>query len=403
MPELRPHQKRVLPKMHNGCILWGGVGSGKSITALAYYVENESPKQIIVITTAKKRDSLDWEKEAAGYGIGKTPEATAHGTLVVDSWNNLHKYVGVEGQFFVFDEQRLVGDGKWVKSFLKIAKKNHWIMLSATPGDTWMDYIPVFVANGFYKNRTAFKHEHIIFKPYMNYPVVDRYIGVQKLVRYRYKILVKMPYEYETTRHQKNVWCDYDVRKMTRVTKDRWNPFKGKPIENAAELFYCMRQVVNSDPSRMKELVKLCKAHKRVIVFYNFDYELEILRTLPTALGHDRTALAEWNGHKHQEIPDTECWVYLVQYIAGAEGWNCITANTTVFWSLTYSYKLWEQAHGRTDRLNTPHLDLFYFAMRSRTPIDQAVWKALKAKENFSETKSGIRIPSFSPAVEPKS
>lgn len=395
MPELRSHQKKVLPKMHNGCILWGGVGSGKSITALAYYVKHESPKQCIVITTAKKRDSKDWEGEAAQWGIGKTPDATVHGTLVVDSWNNLHKYVAVEGQFFIFDEQRLVGDGTWVKSFLKLAKKNNWIMLSATPGDTWMDYVPVFVANGFYKNRTQFKHEHVIFKPYMNYPVVDRYIGVQKLIRYRYKILVHMPYEYETTRHPLNVWCNYDVQKMNRVTRDRWNAFKGKPIENASELFYCMRQVVNTDPSRLKELVKLCEKHPRIIVFYNFDYELEILRALP-GLVHDSTALAEWNGHKHEEIPDTERWVYLVQYIAGAEGWNCITTNTTVFWSLTYSYKLWEQAHGRTDRLNTPHLDLCYYTMRSRSPIDQAIWKALKSKKNFTERKSGIRIPKFS-------
>lgn len=395
MVKLRPHQEKVLPKMHNGCILWGGVGSGKSLVAMAYYVKNESPKQVIVITTAKKRDSKDWEGEAAKFSVGKEPDATAHGTLIVDSWNNLHKYVPVEGQFFIFDEQRLVGSGQWVKSFLKIAKKNNWIMLSATPGDTWMDYIPVFVANGYYKNRTEFKREHIIFKPYMNYPVVDRYIGVQKLVRLRYKTLVRMPYEYETTRHSHNVWCEYDIAEMSRVQKDRWHIYNDRPLHNAAEMFLVMRQVVNSHPSRLAELVKLAKRHPKMIVFYNFDYELEILRTLPTALGQNSTALGEWNGHKHEEIPNTDRWVYIVQYMAGAEGWNCTTTDTTVFWSLTYSYKLWEQAHGRIDRLNSPFLDLHYYAMRSRSQIDQAIWRSLKGKKNFQERASGIQIPQF--------
>ena len=387
MPKLRPHQERVIDKLKPGSILWGGVGSGKSMAALAYYVRKQSPKHLVVITTAKKRDSKDWEGEAAQFTIGKDDESTRHGSLVVDSWNNLHKYVALKGCFFIFDEQRLVGDGAWVKNFLKIAKANEWIMLSATPGDTWMDYVPVFIANGFYRNRTHFKTEHVIFKPYMNYPVVDRYIGVQRLVKYRHQILVKMPYEYETKRHPVNVWCDYDVAKLSEVTKARWNIFKNQPIQNAAEFFYVMRQVVNSDPSRCTELLNLTKKHKRLIVFYNFDYELELIRGLKPHLDKNGTALAEWNGHKHEEIPDTDSWLYVVQYIAGAEGWNCITTNAVAFWSLTYSYKLWEQAHGRIDRLNSPFIDLYYYALRSRAPIDMSVWKSLKSKENFSETK----------------
>jgi len=389
MPKLREHQQKVLPKMHNGCILWGGVGSGKSMTALAYYVAKESPKQIIVITTAKKRDSKDWEREAAQWTIGKTPDATAHGTLIVDSWNNLHKYIALRGCFFIFDEQRLVGDGKWVKNFLKIAKANHWIMLSATPGDTWMDYVPVFIANGFYRNRTHFKSEHVIYKPFMNYPVISRYVNVQRLVKYRHQILVKMPYEYETKRHPINVWCDYDLGKLSEVTKARWNPYTNEPIKNSAEFFMVMRKVVNSDPSRGKHLLEILKKHKRVILFYNFNYELDLIRALQPRLEQDSTALAEWNGQKHEEIPDSERWLYVVQYLAGAEGWECTTTDTMAFWSLTYSYKLWHQAHGRIDRLNTLHRDLYYYALRSKAPIDSAVWAALKKKQNFNEHKHG--------------
>jgi hypothetical protein len=382
---LRLHQQQALAKLKDGNILWGGVGSGKTIVALAYYEQEQMSnadrgevQSLIVITTAKKRDSLDWETEAAKFCISTEPRASWWGPLVVDSWNNLHKYVDCENCFFVFDEQRLVGSGEWVKSFLKIAKRNNWILLTATPGDTWLDYIPVFVANGFYRNRTQFKREHVVYSSFTKFPKVDRYLNVQKLVKLRHKILVRMPYEKQTVRHLKDAWTDYDADLMRRVEVDLWNPFKNRPIKDVAEKFYVMRQVTNTDPSRLDRLKEILDERQKLIVFYNFNYELAILR----AFGKD-VNFAEWNGHRHQDLPRGSQWVYAVQYAAGAEGWNCIETDTTVFWSLTYSYKLWEQAHGRIDRLNTPFCDLWYYSLRSKARIDIKVWEALKSKKSF--------------------
>ena len=298
----------------------------------------ENHEDIYVITTAKKRDSMDWATEAARFGIGRERNATLAGVLTVDSWNNIHKYVNVKNAFFIFDEQRLVGAGKWVKSFLKIVKQNRWIMLSATPGDTWMDYIPVFIANGFYRNRTEFKAEHVIQAPFVKYFKVERYVNVQRLVRQRNQILVHMPYPTEKVRHPVNVWCEFDEITMARVSHGRWNIFEDKPIRDISDLFHQMRKVTNTDPTRLKAVWEILAKHPRLIIFYNFDYELAILRTLKES--EDR-AYAEWNGHKHQELPDTNEWIYVVQYAAGSEGWNCTTTNATCFWSLTYSYKHW--------------------------------------------------------------
>lgn len=406
MVELMSHQQKALGELHNGSILWGGVGSGKSMVAAAYYMKHEAPKQIIVITTAKKRGTLDWDGEFAKYGVGKYEGATTQGILVVDSWNNVYKYVAVSGQFFIFDEQRLVGAGAWVKSFLKIAKNNHWIMLTATPGDTWLDYIPVFVANGWYKNRTEFKREHVIYNAFTKYPKVDRYVGVQKLVKYRSKILVKMPYYKETVRHEVIVWADYDQELMDQVQTKRWNPYTDAPIRSISELFHAMRKVCNSDGSRLSELFKLMEQHEKLIVFYNFDYELEMIRMVQTlreeALGQVTNSsweYAEWNGHNHQEMPTTDKWLYAVQYIAGAEGWNCIETNAMCFWSLTYSYKLWEQAHGRIDRLDTPFVDLYYYVMKSKAPIDWAVWRSLKSKMSFQTSHFDMQNSQFADFV----
>jgi hypothetical protein len=376
--ELRPHQKSALSKLSSGKILWGGVGSGKSMVAAAHYVQEYSNRDVYVITTAKKRDSLDWNGEFARFGVGTTKDDTVAGVLRVDSWNNIHKYENIRGAFFVFDEQRLVGSGGWVKSFLRIAKHNAWILLSATPGDSWMDYIPVFIANGFCKNRTEFKANHVIYKSYTKFPAVDRYVNTGRLVRWRNQILVKMPYERLTTRHTIVLPVSHDERMMKQVMKDRWNPFREMPVRNAGDLYYLMRKVVNSHLSRLDELRILMMKHPRIIVFYNFDYELEILRTItdiPTA---------EWNGHRHQDIPDTDRWLYFVQYTAGAEAWECITTNATFFWSQNPSYKMVEQCYGRMDRMNTPYGNLFYYLPMSDSWIDKRLRRAFQEKRDFN-------------------
>lgn len=376
--KLYPHQEKAVKEMKNGSILCGDVGVGKSITAMAYYMRNEKPRNIYVITTAKKRNSLDWEKEAARYGIGKDVDGTTEGILVVDSWNNIAKYEDVVWGFFIFDEQRLVGSGAWTKSFLKIVKNNRWILLSATPGDTWLDYIPVFIANGFYKNRSEFKRAHVIYKPYSKFPKVDRYVGVNTLVKHRRNILVEMPYVRHTTRNEIACIVEHDETLVKKVLKDRWHVYEERPLRDVSEMFMVLRRVVNTDPSRFLMVRKLLKDHPKLIIFYNFDYELDILRELA-----EDVPIAEWNGHKHEEIPKTDRWAYLVQYTAGSEGWNCVETDSIVFYSLTYSYRAYHQAHGRIDRLNTPFTNLSFFTFRSKSVIDNDIWKALKNKKNF--------------------
>lgn len=388
--ELRDYQQEAVNKMRNGCILNGGVGSGKSRTSLAYYFTQmggklypysrmTNPKKLYIITTARKRDTLEWEQELIPFLLSKEEDG-----VVIDSWNNIKKYTNVEGAFFIFDEQRVVGSGAWVKAFLKICKANEWILLSATPGDTWSDYIPVFIANGFYKNKTEFVREHVIYSRFTKYPKIDRYINTRRLVRLRDRILVDMDFHRDTIPHHEDIYCNYDSMMYKEIGKNRWNPYKDEPIVNASELCYTWRKLVNSDESRQMALLEIFEKHSKMIVFYNFDYELDILKGMYYG---DDVEIAEWNGHKHQAIPDTEKWVYLVQYTAGCEGWNCISTDTIVFYSQNYSYKTLEQARGRIDRMNTPFINLYYYHLKSRSGIDLAISRALKNKKQFNERK----------------
>ena len=398
---LRDYQLDAVNRMMNGCILCGGVGSGKSRTALAYYYKENGGvlgtneyvpmndvdlSDLYIITTARKRDTAEWEGELSPFLLSSHPEVNLYrNRVVIDSWNNISKYSSVTNAFFIFDEQRVVGSGAWVKAFLKIAKSNKWILLSATPGDTWEDYIPVFVANGFYKNRTAFKEEHMVIR-WVNgkYPKVERYMGVGKLMLLRNRILIDMDFKRQTISHHEDINVEYDISKYKEVGRTRWNPYKNEPIVNASELCYVWRKIVNSDDSRQTAVLELFERHPKMIIFYMFDYELNILKNLHYGEG---VKVAEWNGHKHEPIPSSDKWVYLVQYAAGAEGWNCISTDTIVFYSQNYSYKVMQQSAGRIDRLNTPFSNLYYYHLKSYAPIDIAIARALKEKKTFNETK----------------
>jgi len=397
---LRNYQKAAIVRLETGSILRGGVGSGKSLTSLAYFYRQlgcpvydildptscipDKSIDLYVITTAKKRDSLDWEKEAAYFSIGKRRENSINNIqLTVDSWNNIKKYRDVEGAFFIFDEQKTVGSGTWAKQFIKITKYNAWILLTATPGDTWMDYISVFIANGFYKNRTQFVREHVVFNNYVSFPKIERFLGVSKLKRLRDKVLVEMNFKPDTVRNVTEMIVPFDDEQMAIVQKKRWNVFKDKPIINGGEYCYAMRRVVNSNPERLRIVKNLAVKHEKLIVFYNFDYELEILRMLKDS----EFFVAEYNGHKHELIPKARKWIYLVQYTAGAEAWNCIETNAMVFYSLNYSFRITEQASGRIDRMNTTFKNLYYYFLRSDSQIDRSIVKAQRDKTKFNEKK----------------
>ena len=396
-PFLYDYQMDAVNRITNGCILNGGVGSGKSRTGLYYYFKEQNgsinpdyipmknPKDLYIITTAMKRDKLEWDGELSNFRLSTNQELNYYkNKVIIDSWNNIKKYSDIVDSFFIFDEDRVTGYGAWVKSFLKISKYNNWIILSATPGDTWQDYIPVFIANGFYKNKTEFAREHIVYSRFTKYPKIDRYIGTGKLIRLRNQILVNMDFERHTIQHHEDIYVQYDISKYKDAIRTRWDPFRDQPIQQASDLCYILRRIVNSDESRQVKLLELLEDIPRAIIFYNFDYERNILLNLGYEEG---TEIAEWTGHAHQEIPRSDKFVYLVQYAAGCEGWNYIGTDTIIFYSQSYSYKVMAQAAGRIDRLNSPYKHLYYYHLKSRSGIDLAISKALETKKIFNETK----------------
>lgn len=396
---LYPYQLDAVKRLNNGCILCGGVGSGKSRTGLFYYFKEcggwidkgeyipmSKPKDLYIITTAKKRDSKEWNGELANFLLYPEDDDTTRfgNKVVVDSWNNIGKYVDVHNAFFLLDEQRLVSYGAWTKNFLKIAKTNDWVLLTATPADSYIEYLPVFLANGFFKNKTEFNREHVIFSRYAKFPKIERYMNTCRLDRLRDRITVNMEYKHDIRKHDEDVYCDYDRVLYKETMKNRWNSYKNEPIQDAGGLCQVLRRVVNSDESRQSALLEILENYKRVIIFYNYNYERDILLNLAY---DDGTEVAEWTGHAHQPIPEGDKWVYICQYNSACEGWNCIRTNCIIFYSQNYSYKVMTQAAGRIDRLNTPYDDLYYYHLKTHSGIDLAISRALSQKKKFNERK----------------
>lgn len=396
------HQEKAIKQLRSGSILCGGVGSGKSRTSLGYFLIKEckgdigcesikEPKNLLIITTAKKRDEKEWDDECEVFGLSQNPEDSFFGIkVIIDSWNNIKKYVDFQNGFVIFDEQKVVGSGAWVKAFYKIASKNHWILLTATPGDSWMDYIPVFVANGYYRNKSDFMFHHAVYDRYSKYPRVSKWLDSDRLEWIRKQILVEMPFEKKTVRHEIYIPVEYDKLLYKTIIKDRWNPYQNKPIENSSELFALMRRVTNSNPSRLEAIIDIAKKHPRLIIFYSFDYELELLRSLKDLICD--IEIAELNGHKHESVPNSNRWLYFVNYMSGAEAWECIKTDTIVFYSQQYSYRIKEQSCGRIDRLNTPYKDLYYYWLKSKAWIDVAIGRAIIQKKDFNERRHSFKF-----------
>lgn len=367
------YQLEAIDKLQSGMILWGNVGSGKSRTSLYFYCKNYSNKKLLIITTAQKRNNGEWLEECKVFGLKP----------IIDSWNNIRKYEKYENCFIIFDEDHLTGYGAWSKTFIKMAKCNDWLVLTGTPGDNYSEFMTVFIAKGWYKNKRDFEENHVIYSRYSKYPKVDRYINKGLLEKHRRDILVKMFVEKHPRVHKEIVITQYDISKYKKAYKEKRDE-NNKPFKNATAFCLYLRKICNEDESKIVKVRELLLKHNKVIIFYNYIYEKEILLKLLKTM--KTFNVGEYNGQHHDDIPIGERWAYLCQYTAASEGWNCLLCDTMIFFSMSYSYKAMEQAAGRINRVNTPYKDLYYYYLRTASSIDLSINRALSTKRNFNES-----------------
>ena len=377
MIKLLKYQEEAIQKLHSGSVLYGATGSGKSLTGLAYYMRCWSHLDLYIITTSKKRNAGEWEEEIAKLGC-PPPKA-------IDSWNRLKNYRMVSDAFFLFDEHKVGGHGKWAQSMITIAKKNKWILLTATPGDVWDDYASIFIANEFVKNKTTWNEDFCIFDRISKYPKIIGYQREDVLKNMRDAVLVPMEYQSEKVPIPYVIpyKVDHEEEAYVLARRKSLRHPEMRAFRNTSAMFAYMRMNLPDKESKIQALADVLKKEPKAIIFYNFTpekYEIE------NAARQVNIPFFQYNGQIKDNVPDGDTWVYAVQYTAGAEAWNCITCRTVIFYSMNYSYKVMTQAKGRIDRCNSPFDELhYYYFISPDFEIDQEILNALTRKEKFNE------------------
>lgn len=141
------------------------------------------------------------------------------------------------------------------------------------------------------------------------------------------------------------------------------------------------RQLCNSKDKQQAFIDLINSINDRVVVFYNFDSELDTLKTLVK----DRP-IAEVNGHTNTEqiYHDNDNCVLFVQYQAGARGLNLQDGNKIIYYSLTLSSDLFEQSKKRIHRIGTKY-PCFYWILQTKDSVEESIYKSLNRQEDYNE------------------
>lgn len=132
---------------------------------------------------------------------------------------------------------------------------------------------------------------------------------------------------------------------------------------------------------RFKELLQ--STNDRLIVFYNFNAELQELKKICKDLDKPTS---EVNGHcKDLTAYETEDnSVTLIQYQAGAMGLNLQQANKIIYFTLTDKSELFEQSKKRIHRIGQDK-PCFYYILICKGSVEEVVLDTLKMRKDFTD------------------
>lgn len=130
-----------------------------------------------------------------------------------------------------------------------------------------------------------------------------------------------------------------------------------------------------------KELVQ--STQDRLIVFYNFNAELELLKRIAASL--DRP-ISEVNGQTKDltayEQEDNS--ITFIQYQAGAMGLNLQKANKIIYFTLTDKSELFEQSKKRIHRIGQEQ-PCFYYILMCKGSVEEVILQTLEMRKDFTD------------------
>ena len=417
-------QQIVDEKYEDSKALFMQMGTGKTFVSMAFFEKSERAK-LLVVCLATKVD--DWNRDltdelgldevvSLNKGTKKNRELMEDAQYLVisfeSSWRldkELVAWVDDDTYIIVDESHKIKNPSSKVGKFMRKlgAKTDYKTILTGTPqSNGYIDYYNQFHFLGYLDmNQTNFKKRYAITQM-MQYgagPIFQEIIGYRNTEEldemiHNHSVFYDRKLDDEELPDEIPVYFP-SYPKYRKISNDKVYEFKDGTLEIYDTLgagVMLQRQLASGyiskggntevlDKSKLDWMRDFLEGYdERVVVFYNYNAELEQLKQLLERL--DRP-YSEYNGHRKdlRAFQESSEGVVLANYGSASTGINdFVIASTMVMYSLTTSYIDFEQAKKRIDRIGQTKKPLFYFLIMKGT-IDARVYHSLQEGKDFDE------------------
>ena len=277
--------------------------------------------------------------------------------------------------------------------FILSLKPSHTILLSGTPTDGKYEFLySQLRLLGWKITKTAYYNRYIKteLRSYGGpmFRVVTGYKNVSELkaklkeygaVFAKAEEVIKLP-EKKFIKEYSTVSSDYKKFMKDRVIKIDDKELTGDSTLSKRLYARMLCSAYSKDKiSRLIDLVN--STSDRVIIFYNFNTELEALRKV---LFDRPISIVNGQVKDLKEYENNDNSVTLIQYQAGAMGLNLQKANRIIYFSLPERSELFEQSKARICRIGQEK-QCYYHIMMCHKSVEEKIYECLLMRKDYTD------------------
>ncbi|CUO59524.1 DEAD/DEAH box helicase [Clostridium paraputrificum] len=394
---LLPHQERSIAatKDFNRCAYYLDMGLGKT------FVGSEKLKELnanINLIICQKSKLQDWCEHFKTYYpqyntiiYSKSMESIQTNSVIIINYDLVWRrpeLLELKDFTLMLDESSCIKNEKSNRTkFILKLKPSNVILLSGTPtGGKYEELYSQCKLLGWKINKKAFWDTYIVTRKMdingFSIPIV---VGYKNVDRFKAKlreygaVFMKTEEVLDLPEQLDNVIKVESTKEYKKFVKNRLIEIDGKELvgdTSLTKLLY-QRQLASQYNSNKTTMLRdlLESTNDRVIIFYNFNEELEKIEDMCIRMERPVSVV---NGQRK----DLKCYekdqdsVTLIQYQAGAMGLNLQKANKIIYFSLPLSSELFEQSKKRIHRIGQKNSCFYYYLITERS-IEEKIYEVL--------------------------
>ena len=402
--KLYPHQVRALEKTKNfnHVAYYLDMGLGKTFVGSEKLKMLNTNHNLIVCQKSKLQDWYEHMKtyypEYNTFIYSKTREIPPKSVIIINYdlvWRRPELLTTLKNFTLMLDESSLIQNEKSNRSkFILKMKPTNVILLSGTPtGGKYEQLWSQLKLLGWNISKRLYWDEFIKFvkidvggfpiKKVTGYKNVDR---LKDKLRTHGAIFMKSDEVFQLPKQIENIIKVDNTKEYKKFNKDRLIKIDDTELVGDTSLtkMLYLRQLSSQYNSNKTAALKdlLESTNDRVIVFYNFDKELEIIQEICNKL---EKPISMINGHEKNLKNFTECndCVLLGQYQAAAMGLNLQLSNKIIYFSLPLQSELFMQSKKRIHRIGQEKT-CFYWYLITKNSIEEQIFETLKQRRDYT-------------------